>query len=273
MQGCGNDYIYVDCFFQKMPADPAALAIRLSNRHFGIGADGLILIAHSQKADARMIMYNADGTESEMCGNGIRCVAKYVYDTGLKRSDSVSIETGAGIKEITVTAQNAKAVSARVNMGPPILTPSDIPVLQDGQNIVDATLTVEERLFQFTAVSMGNPHCIIYVDDVKKIDIAHWGPKIEHHPLFPKRINVEFVQVVNTGEVIQRTWERGSGETLACGTGASAVCVAGVLTGRTHEKMVNHLLGGDLLLEWESRESPVFMTGPCVEVFRGEVEI
>lgn len=272
MHGAGNDYIYLDCFFQKLPTDPAALAVRLSDRNFGIGGDGLILIAPSQKADARMIMFNADGSEAEMCGNGIRCVAKYVFEAGIKKAETLRIETGSGVKEIGITLKNGKVEAARVNMGAPVLLPRDIPMEMAGEKVVEADLPIAGQSFRITAVGMGNPHCVIYVEDVKAFDVPFFGPQIERHALFPQRTNVEFVQVVSPGEVIQRTWERGSGETLACGTGASAVCVAGALTGRTDRKIVDHLKGGDLALEWPDDDSPVFMTGPCVEVFRGEVD-
>lgn len=270
MQGCGNDYVYVNVFQEAPPKDVSALAVAVSDRHFGVGADGLILIAPSDKADARMIMYNADGSMSEMCGNGVRCVAKYVYDHGICRKPVLRIETGGGIKEIAVTLKDGHVESARVNMGAPILRPADVPVKSDAPRLVLAPIEIDGTTYRFTAVSMGNPHCVIYVDDVKTFPVEKVGPRIENHSLFPRRTNVEFVQVVSPAEVRQRTWERGSGETLACGTGASAVCVAGVLTGRTGRRLLNHLLGGDLVLEWENDSSPVFMTGPCVEVFQGE---
>lgn len=272
MHGAGNDYIYVDCFYQKMPADPVALAVRLSERHMGIGGDGLILIAPSQKGDARMIMYNADGSEAEMCGNGIRCVAKYVYEAGIKKSENLKIETGSGVKEIGVVVKNGRVEAARVNMGLPVLEAAQIPVVSQKGRVVEEEFAVDRGTFRITAVSMGNPHCVIFVNDMKEVDVAFFGPRIERHPMFPKKTNVEFVQVLSGTEVVQRTWERGSGETLACGTGASAVCVAGVLTGRTERRILNHLTGGDLTLEWADDAAPVFMTGPCVEVFRGEIE-
>jgi diaminopimelate epimerase len=270
MQGCGNDYVYVNCFKEALPGDLPELARKISDRHFGVGADGLILIAPSEKADARMIMYNADGSLSEMCGNGIRCVAKYVYDYDLCRKPMLRIETGAGIKEIAVKVKAGCVESARVNMGTPVITPADIPVRSGADRLVQAPLDIDGTRYLFTAVSMGNPHCVIFVDDVTAFPVETVGKKIETHSLFPRRTNVEFVQIVSSGEVRQRTWERGSGETLACGTGASAVCVAGVLTGRTAPRLTNHLLGGTLFLEWENDTAPVYMTGPCVEVFQGE---
>jgi diaminopimelate epimerase len=271
MEGCGNDYIYVDCFKEAV-ADPSGLAKRLSDRHFGIGADGLILIAPSKTADARMIMYNADGGEAEMCGNGIRCLAKYVYESGIRRQKTLKIETLAGIKEISLAVERGRAVAAQVNMGLPYLAGPDIPVALDRNPVFNEPLEAGGRKFLFTAVGMGNPHCVIYVDAVAGLDVAGLGPAIERHPLFPKKTNVEFVQVVSKTEVIQRTWERGSGETLACGTGACAVCVAGVLTGKSGPAVKSRLRGGVLSLEWPSRGAPVSMTGPCVEIFRGTVE-
>jgi len=271
MQGCGNDYIYVDCF-RKMISNPAAIAIKVSDRHFGIGADGLILIAPSKKADARMLMYNADGSRAEMCGNGIRCVAKYVYDHGIRRSPVLRIETDNGIKEIAVNVRKGRVESARVNMGLPRLAPQDIPVITKKKSLVLEPLSIAGHCFEITTVNMGNPHCILYVKNVRNFPVEKIGPLIENHKMFPKRTNVEFVEVLSKNKVRQRTWERGSGETLACGTGASAVCVAGVLTGKTGRCLENRLLGGTLVLEWKDSASPVFMTGPCVEVFKGEFE-
>ena len=272
MEGCGNDYIYVDCFRETV-ADPSGLAVRLSDRHFGIGGDGLILITPSKIADARMIMYNADGSEAEMCGNGIRCLAKYVYESGIRPQNTLKIETRAGIKEISLAVEHGRAVAAQVNMGLPHLAGPEIPVALDRNPVVNEPLEAGGRKFLFTAVGMGNPHCVIYVDAVDGLDVAGLGPEIERHPLFPKKTNVEFVQVVSKTEVIQRTWERGSGETLACGTGACAVCVAGVLTGKSGPAVKTRLLGGVLALEWPSRAASVSMTGPCVEIFRGTVDV
>ncbi|MBL8028083.1 MAG: diaminopimelate epimerase [Fibrobacteres bacterium] len=272
MQGAGNDYVYINLFEEKVP-DPVRTAIAVSNRNFGIGADGLILIAPSDKADAKMIMYNADGSMSEMCGNGVRCVAKYVYDHSISRKTTLDIETGAGIKRIELTIENGAAVSAKVNMGKPFLAPAEIPVKAEKGPVIRNKLTALDREFEFTAVGMGNPHCVIFVEDTEKFPVEKYGPVIENHPLFPRRTNVEFIQIISRDEVKQRTWERGSGETLACGTGASAVCVAGVLCGLTNRKILNHLRGGDLVLEWATDDSPVFKTGPAVEVFNGEINI
>jgi diaminopimelate epimerase len=271
MHGAGNDYVYVDCFRETV-ADPAEAARRLSDRHVGIGGDGLILIAPSAVADARMIMFNADGSEAEMCGNGVRCVAKYVYEQIVRR-ELLRIETGAGVLEIAVQASAGRVQAARVNMGPPRLAPVDIPMHHAKPLVVAEPLEVEGRVFEVTAVSMGNPHCVLYVDDVDAFDVQRWGPRIERHADFPRRTNVEFVQRLSPAEVRQRTWERGSGETLACGTGACAVCVAGLLTGRTGPALAVQLRGGTLHLEWAGRGAPVFMTGPCVEVFRGEIDL
>ncbi len=269
MQGAGNDYVYVNCFEEKV-ADPAALARKVSNRNFGIGSDGLILILPSQKADVCMRMFNSDGSESEMCGNGIRCVAKYAYDHGLVDRLQITAETGAGILTLQLfTNDKDKVDRVRVNMGEPRLIRSQIPMTGAAEErVVNQELTVLDRSFQITCVSMGNPHCVIYVEDLDNFPLEKYGPAIENHPLFPNRTNVEFVEIVSFSEVRQRTWERGAGETLACGTGASAVAVAGVLTGRSDRTILNHLLGGDLELEW-SREGSVFMTGPAVQVFEG----
>jgi diaminopimelate epimerase len=269
MQGAGNDYIYVDCFSQAVPAEPAALARRIADRHFGVGGDGLILICPSDTADARMRMFNADGSESEMCGNGIRCVAKYVHDHGISNKKTLSIETGRGILSLDLELVDGQVERVKVDMGQPILASAEIPTTLPGDPVVNASLTVEGRSLDVTCVSMGNPHCITYVERLSDEWVLGFGPKIERHPHFPRRVNAEFVEVLSRGEVRMRVWERGSGETLACGTGASAVCVAGVLTGRTGRKVLAHLPGGDLLLEWAA-DGHVYMTGPAVEVFSGD---
>jgi len=276
MHGCGNDYIYMNCRERELPS-PEALARRLSDRHFGIGSDGLILILPSERADYRMRMFNADGSEAEMCGNGIRCFAKYLYDRGLFQGDEVAVETGAGVLRVRVYPEGGKARRARVNMGTPRLERPEVPMVGGPGRAVDQELAIEvpgegKVALRFTAVSMGNPHGVIYVDHVADCPVAVYGPLIEHHPLFPRRTNVEFVQVLASDEVRMRVWERGSGETLACGTGASAVAVAGVLTGRTQRRLKVHLLGGDLELEWAD-EGCVYLTGPAEEVFEGTVEI
>ncbi len=273
MHGAGNDYVYVNCFEEQV-ADPASVAIKVSNRNFGIGSDGLILIMPSDKADLRMRMFNSDGSESEMCGNGIRCVAKYAYDHGIVSKCKITAETGAGILTLQLFPNSANKIErVQVNMGPPRLSRAEIPMNGDpADKVVAEELTVLDKTFKITCVSMGNPHCIIYVDDVDNFPVTTYGPLIENHVLFPRRTNVEFIQIISPTEVKQRTWERGAGETLACGTGASAVCVAGVLNGLTERKILNHLAGGDLELEW-IEAGPVFMTGPATEVFTGEIEI
>lgn len=269
MQGIGNDYIYVNAFAEKLPADLPELSRKISDRHFGIGADGLIVIHPSQVADARMQMFNADGSESEMCGNGIRCVSKYVYDHAIAKKDVLKIETGAGVLTLHNEVEAGKVRRVRVDMGEPILDGPKIPTLYTSNPVKNEKLDVDGRIFEVTCVSMGNPHCVIFVEKADDDLVLGWGKKIEHHKMFPRRINVEFIEVISPTEVKQRTWERGSGETLACGTGASAVCVAGVLTGRTERKILNHLLGGDLELEWDEKTNHVFKTGPAVEVFSG----
>lgn len=270
MHGAGNDYVYVNCFDEPIPDDPAQLARAVSHRHFGIGSDGLILICPSEEAHARMRMFNADGSESEMCGNGIRCVAKYVYDHGIAHEDELDIETGRGILKLQVFSDNGKAERIRVNMGPPILRSSAIPTTLPGDPPRDAPLVVAGQELLVTCVSMGNPHCVTFVDEVSDDWVHRIGPQIEVHPAFPNRVNAEFIQVTSSDEMIMRVWERGSGETQACGTGACAAAVAGILTGRTARKVLCHLLGGDLVLEWESDDADVFMTGPATEVFSGD---
>jgi diaminopimelate epimerase len=270
MHGIGNDYVYVSTFDQKAPADPARLAIAVSDRHFGIGSDGLILIGPSERADARMRMFNADGSESEMCGNGVRCVAKYIHDHGIARQPRVAVETGRGVLTLDLEVEGGQARRVRVDMGAPILSASEIPTTLPGDPPVNAPLVVAGRPLAITAVSMGNPHAVVYVEDVANFPVETLGPVLEHHPSFPRRVNAHFVEVLGPNEVQMRTWERGSGITLACGTGACAVCVAGVLTGRTGRKVLAHLPGGDLELEWPGDGQSVFMTGPATEVFSGE---
>jgi diaminopimelate epimerase len=270
MHGAGNDYIYVDCFRQSIPADVAGLARAVSDRHFGVGGDGLILICPVEGADAEMRMHNADGSYSEMCGNGIRCVAKYVYDHGIAAKETLSVVSGGKRFELALMLKDGKVDRVRVDMGEPILTSSEIPTTLPGDPPVDAPLEVAGRQLAVTCVSMGNPHCVAFVDEPTDELVLGIGPKIETDARFPKRTNVEFVQVLNRETVRQRTWERGSGETLACGTGASAVCVAGVLTGRTERRITSKLLGGDLQLEWDEATNHVFMTGPAAEVFSGD---
>jgi diaminopimelate epimerase len=270
MQGCGNDYVYVDCFRQPMPHDPAGLSRAISDRHFGVGADGLILICPSDKADARMRMFNADGSEAEMCGNGVRCVAKYVYDHGLVRKPTLTVETGRGVLTLDLEVSGGGVRQGRVDMGEPILESSRIPTTLPGDPPRDAPLDVAGRPLRVTCVSMGNPHCITFVDAVTDDLVLGVGPQVERHPAFPRRTNAEFVRVNRPDDVTVRVWERGSGETLACGTGACAVTVAGALTGRTGRRLTAHLPGGDLQLFWSEGDNRVYMTGPAVEVFSGE---
>ncbi len=268
MHGIGNDYLYIDARRKKIK-NIEELARRMSHRNFGVGSDGIILIYYSTVADFKMRIFNADGSEAEMCGNGIRCFAKYVYDHGLTKKKKISIETLAGIKHIELFTRHDRVSKARVDMGEPILLRERIPMQGDPGMVIDEELQLDGIKFNITAVSMGNPHAVIYVEDVKNFPVQKYGPMIENHPLFPKRTNVEFVQVISKKEVVQRTWERGSGETLACGTGASAVTVAGILTKRTARNITVHLGGGDLEIEWNENDNHVYMTGPAVEVFEG----
>jgi diaminopimelate epimerase len=269
MHGIGNDYVYVDGFAEKI-TDPHTLALKISDRHFGVGGDGLILILPSDKADVRMRMFNADGSESEMCGNGVRCVAKYIHDHGIARKGRVTVETGRGVLTLDLEVEADVVARVRVNMGAPILEAAEIPTTLPGQPPIDVPLTVEGQILRITAVSMGNPHAVVYVEDVQRFPVEAVGAALERHPSFPRRVNVHFVEVITPDEVKMRTWERGSGITLACGTGACAVAVAGGLTGRTRERVLAHLPGGDLSLDWDGVGAPVFMTGAATEVFSGE---
>jgi diaminopimelate epimerase len=271
MHGLGNDYVYLDCFAQPAPLDPNGLAVRMAKPHFGIGSDGLILIMKSKTADFRMRMFNSDGSESEMCGNGIRCFAKYVYDRKITSKDRIDIETKGGIKHLVLKIKNNKVESVKVDMGEPILQREKIPMIGDPGMVINENLHLPDGVtFSITSVSMGNPHVVIYVEDAENFPVMKYGPIIENFNLFPNRTNVEFVQILNPKEVIQRTWERGAGETMACGTGASAVTVAGVLTKQTERKITVHLKGGDLRTEWNEKNNHIFLTGPAVEVFKGE---
>ncbi len=298
MEGLGNDYVYVNCFAEKVE-DPSALAVKVSDRHFGIGSDGLILIKPSEKADFTMDMYNADGSRSEMCGNGIRCVGKYVYDYGLTDKEEISVETLAGIKYLKFVI-NKKTPEDRgtvervtVNMGAPILKPEDVPVhlpnaeggsfvseekaavvqacgVDPANAVVDAPVTINGKAYNITCVSMGNPHCISFIDNVDNLDIEEVGPQFEQNPMFPRRVNAEFVELVDRTHVKMRVWERGTGETLACGTGACASVVACILNGHTEDEVKITLLGGDLTIRWDKNENTVYMTGPARVVFDGE---
>lgn len=270
MHGCGNDYIYVDCTKEMIP-DPNGTALKLSDRHFGIGSDGLILVCPSEVADFRMAMYNSDGSEGAMCGNGIRCVAKFCYDKGLTDKEEIAIETKAGIKYIQLTIENGKAVKARVDMGAPMTKAEQIPVVGLGEEVIGKPINVDGRDWVMTCVSMGNPHAIVWYDDVTNLDIEKVGPGFHDHPMFPDRVNTEFAKVLDRNHVQMRVWERGAGETWACGTGACATAVACYLNGLTDRNVTIHLLGGDL--EIEVAEDTVYMTGPATTVFEGEVEI
>ena len=269
MQGAGNDYVYVNAFTEKLPADIGDLARKMADRHYGIGGDGLILICPSERADARMRMFNLDGSEGEMCGNGIRCVGKYVYDHGIAKKETVTIETGRGVLTLQLFPKNGKVEKVRVNMGQPIFEPAQIPTTLAGTPPVKQPIDVAGRTVEVTAVSMGNPHGVVFVDDVTDEWVHGIGPKMEVHPVFPRKANIEFVKVISRTEFQMRVWERGSGETWACGTGTCASAVAGILTGQLDRKVLAHLKGGDLEIEW-AENGDVFMTGPAVEVFSGD---
>ena len=272
MQGLGNDYVYVNCFEEKIE-NPPAVARYVSDRHFGIGSDGLIMINPSEVADFEMEMYNADGSRGEMCGNGIRCVAKYVYDYGLTDKTQISVETLGGIKYLDLTVKDGKVVLVKVDMGKPELKSDLIPIISENEKVIDEPIEVDGQVYHMTGVSMGNPHTVIYVDDVKNLDLEKIGPKFENHERFPKRINTEFVHCIDRNTVEMRVWERGSGETLACGTGACAVAVASILNNLTDTQVTVKLLGGDLQIEWDREKDRVFMTGPATVVFDGVIDI
>ncbi len=271
MHGAGNDYVYVNCFKEEVK-DPEGLARFVSDRHFGVGSDGLILIRPSETADFQMDMYNADGSRGEMCGNGIRCVGKYVYDYGLTDRTDITVDTLAGIRTLNLTVEDGKVARVRVNMGAPVLEAGQIPVLSDTSPVIDSPIQIGDKEYRMTCVSMGNPHAVVFTKDVKNLDIEKIGPLFEHHPLFPNRVNTEFVEVIDRNNVNMRVWERGSGETLACGTGTCATLVACVLNGLTEDNATVHLLGGDLMIEWDQKEGTVYMTGPAQVVFDGELK-
>ncbi|MDO4468883.1 MAG: diaminopimelate epimerase [Bacillota bacterium] len=272
MQGIGNDYVYVNCF-QEQIENPSEVSRRISDRHFGIGSDGLILIKPSKRADFEMEMYNADGSQGAMCGNGMRCVGKYVYDYGLTDKTQVSVDTKSGIKYLDLTVENKRVKQVRVNMGAPVLETKAIPMIYEGEKVISQPLNVGEDIYEITAVSMGNPHAVVYMEDVKNLPLEEIGPKFEKHAAFPESVNTEFVRVINRNTVEMRVWERGSGETLACGTGACAVAVASILNGYTEDEVTVRLLGGDLKIFWDRAENLVYMTGPAEVVFEGEIEI
>ena len=270
MHGCGNDYVYVNLFEEHID-DPAEMSIKVSDRHFGIGSDGLITIEPSDIADFRMRIYNADGSEAEMCGNGIRCVAKYVYDHKLTDKTEISVQTGAGVKILKLFVEGDKVEQVTVDMGEPVLAPAEIPVVADGDRVVDEPIEVCGKEWRMTCVSMGNPHAVVFVDDVENFELEKYGPHFENHERFPKRTNTEFVHVVSRNEAYMRVWERGSAETWACGTGTCATVMACILNGKTDNKVLVHLRGGDLTIEYDEKTNHVFMTGPATEVFNGEV--
>lgn len=272
MHGCGNDYVYVNLFEEQIE-NPAKVSIAVSDRHFGIGSDGLITIGASEIADFRMRIYNADGSEAEMCGNGIRCVAKYVYDHKLTDKTEITVETGAGVKTLQLTVEDDKVTLVRVDMGEPILTPDEIPVVAEGDRVVDEPIVVDDKEWHMTCVSMGNPHAVVFVDDVAHFELEKYGPLFENHVRFPKRTNTEFVQIISRNEAIMRVWERGSAETWACGTGTCATVMACILNGLTDNDVLVHLRGGDLRIVYDEKSNHVFMTGPATEVFEGEIQL
>lgn len=274
MHGCGNDYVYVNGFEEKI-ADEAKAAITVSDRHFGIGADGLIIIKPSDIADFEMVMYNADGSRGAMCGNGVRCVAKYVYDHKLTDKRSISVASMGAVKYIDVDVENGSVVSAKVDMGCPVLEAERIPVLTDKEKAINEPITVDGREYLMTCVSMGNPHAVIFTDvPVREFPLEKIGPMFENHPAFPDRVNTEFVNVTDRKNLDMRVWERGSGETLACGTGTCATVVAAILNGYVDHDVTVHLIGGDLKISWSGNEADsVFMTGPAETVFSGEINL
>ena len=271
MHGCGNDYVYVNGFTEKVADKPKAV-VALSDRHFGIGSDGVIFINPSQQADFEMEMYNADGTRAELCGNGIRCVGKYVYDHGMTDKTSITVESFGKVKYLDLTVENGKVVKVKVNMGKPELTAKDVPVVSVHEQVIDEEIIVKEKSYRMTCVSMGNPHAVVFMDDVEHLAIEEIGPYFENHERFPNRTNTEFVQVIDDSHVKMRVWERGTGETLACGTGCCATAVACVLNRLTGAHVTVQVLGGEIEIYWDQKENLVYMTGPAVTVFEGETE-
>ena len=272
MHGCGNDYVYVNCF-EETVENPADVARFVSDRHYGIGSDGLILICPSEIADFRMAMYNLDGSEGKMCGNGVRCIAKYVYDHHLTDKTQISLETLGGIKYLDLNIKDGKVETVKVDMGEPILKPEEIPVKLSKDVIIDEPVEVDGKIWNMTCISMGNPHAVVFVDDTKSLDLEAMGPSFENHAIFPEQVNTEFVHVIDRKTVDMRVWERGSGETFACGTGACATAFACILNGKTDDQVLVHLVGGDLLIEYDRDTNHIFMTGPATEVFSGEIDI
>lgn len=275
MHGCGNDYIYIDCFKETV-TNESMLAVKLSDRHFGIGGDGIILIKKGTKADFEMVMYNADGSRGAMCGNGIRCVAKYVYDNGYTDKTSFSIESMGAVKYIDVTVENGKVILAKVDMGAPILKAADVPVNSDNEKVISEKITVADREFNMTCVSMGNPHAVMFIDEhPKDFDLDFYGAKFEcNTDIFPNRVNAEFAKIIDRNNIEMRVFERGTGETLACGTGTCATVVAAIRNGYVDNDVTVHLIGGDLQIQWSGKEEDsVFMTGPATTVFTGEIDL
>ena len=273
MHGIGNDYIYVNCFEEGIPADPAALSRRLSDRHFGIGSDGLILIRPTENGDAMMDLYNADGSRAMMCGNGIRCVGRYVYERGIAKKETLRIDTLSGVKTLHLDVANGTVQSIEVDMGEPVLEPASIPVFLPGERAVSVPVEMGDDVFSVTCVSMGNPHCVLFVEDVDTLDLEELGPRFEWNPLFPQGVNTEFIQPLPDGSLKMRVWERGSGETWACGTGACASVVAACLCGKAERQSVVHLRGGDLSIHWREEDGHVMMRGPAAFVFDGEIDL
>lgn len=272
MQGAGNDYVYVDCT-KTMIKDAGEVAKKISDRHFGIGSDGLVLICPSDKADFRMEMYNSDGTQAEMCGNATRCIGKFVYDRGLTAKTTVTLETLGGIKILELNIADGKVDTVRVDMGEPVTVPKDIPIASDKERFCDEPVTVGGKMYKITGVSMGNPHAVTVIDDTASLEIEKIGPLFEHHKLFPNRINTEFAEIVDKNTVKMRVWERGAGETLACGTGACATLVALAMNGYTEREADLLLLGGKLHIKWDESDNHVYMTGPAEFVFDGEIKV
>lgn len=272
MQGCGNDYVYVNGFVEKIEEkEKPELVRKLSDRHFGIGGDGVIFINCGKVADFEMEMWNADGTRAQMCGNGIRCVAKYVYDNKMTDKEQFTIESFGKVKYMDLTVENGKATMVRVNMGEPILTAREVPVKSQNEKVIDEEILVAQQPYKMTCVSMGNPHAVVFMDDVAQLEIEKLGPLFEHHERFPERTNTEFVKVINRELVEMRVWERGTGETLACGTGCCATVVACILNGFTDRKVTVRVLGGEIVCEWDEKTNVVYMTGPATTVFEGEI--
>ncbi len=272
MHGCGNDYVYVNCFTEKVE-NPAAVSRFVSDRHFGIGSDGLILIRPSEVADFWMDMYNSDGSSSEMCGNGIRCVAKYVYDYGLTDKTQITIESGGKIKVLDLQVENGKVTAVTVDMGEPIVKPELVPVVSDKEAVIAEKFTIDGKDYEMTCVSMGNPHAIVWVEDTSKVEIEKTGPLFENHARFPRRTNTEFIELLDKNNINMRVWERGAGETLACGTGACASVYACILNEKTEDEVTVHLLGGDLKIRYDRESGHIFMTGPATVIFDGEIDV